>query len=253
MGDYLATKRYLILSDIHSNEAALQAVMNAVKRRRYTAVLCMGDLVGYGASPNPVVSRLRRLSRFVAVRGNHDKVCVGIESGENFNTAARTAALWTQNRLTEVNKNFLASLPKGPLEVEEGLWICHGSFIDEDYYMFSDFDAYQAFEARPFWVCFFGHTHIPYLFRRRGDVIEMVRLAGDREELQLDPSCKYLINPGSVGQPRDRNPKAAFAEFYPESGRLTIRRVAYDAPTASAKIKRANLPENLANRLLWGT
>jgi len=249
----LAAKRYLVLSDIHSNFEALEAVMRAVKRRRYTAVLCMGDLVGYGASPNPVVTRLRRLARLVAVRGNHDKVCVGIESGNNFNTSARAAADWTRERLTQVNSEFLSSLPRGPLQVEEGLWICHGSVVDEDYYMFSDFDAYQAFEGHPFRVCFFGHTHIPYLFRKRGDTIEMVRLAGDREDFQLDPRFRYLVNPGSVGQPRDRNPKAAFAEFYPETGRLTIRRISYDAPGASAKIKRAGLPENLANRLLWGT
>jgi predicted phosphodiesterase len=249
----LAKTRYLILSDIHSNLEALEAVFRAVQRRHYDRVLCMGDLVGYGASPNPVVSRLRKTRNLVVVRGNHDKVCCGLEDGSNFNSAARTAALWTLHHLRPENREFLLKMPQGPREVAPGIWIAHGSFTDEDAYLFSDFDAFQSFEAGPFQVCFFGHTHFPSVFKRVEDGVEFCPLKGDAAELLLDPSARYMINPGSVGQPRDRNPKASFAEYYPDSRRLVLRRVAYDVAGAGAKIKRAGLPENLANRLAVGT
>lgn len=249
----MAKTRYLILSDIHSNLEALEAVFRAVQRRRYDAVLCMGDLVGYGASPNPVVSRLRRARNLFVVRGNHDKVCCGIEDGSNFNSAARTAAHWTLHHLRPENREFLLKMPQGPREVAPGIWIAHGSVPDEDAYLFSDFDAFQSFESGAFQVCFFGHTHFPSVFKRVEEGVEFSPLKGDVVELLLEPGARYMINPGSVGQPRDRNPKAAFAEFYPESRRLVVRRVAYDAAAAGAKIKSAGLPENLANRLLVGT
>ncbi len=249
----LAKSRYLILTDIHSNGEALEAVFRAVERRHYTAVLCMGDLVGYGASPNPVVSRIRRLKHAVVVRGNHDKVCCGIEDGSNFNAAARTAAHWTYERLTKENREYLARLPQGPLEVAPGLWLAHGSVPDEDTYLFSDFDAYQSFEAAPFRVCFFGHTHFAAVFRYSAVGVEFLPIKGDSLEIQLEPGARYMINPGSVGQPRDRNPKAAFAEYYPETERVVVRRVAYDIPSSAAKIRKAGLPDNLANRLSVGT
>lgn len=249
----MARKRYLVLSDIHSNEQALQAVFSTVKRRRYESVLCMGDLVGYGGSPNAVLSRLRRLPRFAAVRGNHDKVCIGIEDGENFNGSALKAAKWTAGKLTRPNRDFLARLPKGPREVLPGVWIAHGSFVDEDTYMFSDFDAYQAFEAGSFKVCFFGHTHYPVVYVQTEGGIDVLPLDGGVKELVLEPHARYLINPGSVGQPRDRDPRAGFAEFYPESRRVVFYRVEYDAEAAAQKIDRAGLPENLGNRLLVGT
>ncbi len=249
----MARKRYLILSDIHSNEQALQAVFSTVKRRRYESVLCMGDLVGYGASPNAVLSRLRRLPRFVAVRGNHDKVCIGIEDGENFNGSALRAAKWTSGRLTKPNREFLGRLPKGPREVLPGVWIAHGSFVDEDTYMFSDFDAYQAFDAGSFKVCFFGHTHYPVVYVQTAAGIDAIPLDGSLKELVLEPQARYLINPGSVGQPRDRDPRVGFAEFYPESRRVVFYRVDYDAQAAAQKIAKSGLPENLGNRLLVGT
>ncbi len=248
----MAKTRYLILSDIHANQEALEAVLRAVSRRSYDAVLCMGDLVGYGASPNPVVRRLRQFKHLVAVRGNHDKVCSGIEDGHNFNTAARQAALWTLKKLRPENRTFLLELPKGPREAAPGLWIAHGSIPEEDAYLFSDFDAYQVFEAHPFRVCFFGHTHFPMAFRHAGTGIELLPVKGDEFELEVDPAFRYLINPGSVGQPRDRNPKASFAEYSPGNGRLVVRRVPYDVASAAARIKRAGLPDNLANRLALG-
>ncbi len=248
----MAKTRYLILSDLHSNEEALSAVLRSVARRSYDGVLCMGDLVGYGASPNRVVTRLRKMKNLVAVRGNHDKVCSGIEDGRNFNAAARQAALWTLSRLRPENRAFLESLPKGPREVADGLWIAHGSIPDEDAYLFSDFDAYQVFQGHPFRVCFCGHTHFPLAFKHSEGGVELIPLKGDTVELTLDPASRYLINPGSVGQPRDRNPKASFAEYTPETGRLTVRRVEYDVAAAAGRIRKAGLPEPLANRLALG-
>ena len=244
--------RYLILSDIHSNQEALEAVLRAVHRRHYDGVICMGDLVGYGASPNPVVTRVRKFKGLAAVRGNHDKVCSGLEDGRNFNAAARQAALWTLSKLRPENKEFLKSLPRGPREAAPGIWLAHGSIPEEDAYLFSDFDAYQVFQSSPFRVCFFGHTHFPMAFQQRDGNVELIPLKEDVVELSLLPNARYLINPGSVGQPRDRNPKAAFAEFSPESGRLMVRRVPYDIASAAQRIRRAGLPESLASRLSLG-
>lgn len=249
----MARKRYLVLSDIHSNQQALEAVFRAVQRRRYEAVLCMGDLVGYGANPNPVVSRMRRLRNLLIVRGNHDKVCCGLEEGANFNATAKMAAQWTLQHLRKENREFLASLPKGPIEVLPGIVLAHGAIPDEDAYLFSDFDAYQVFEASDFRICFFGHTHFPAIFQLGPSGVEFVPMRGDQVEVQLDPKARYLINPGSVGQPRDRNAKAACAEFYPEANKLIVRRIEYDAGTAAARIRKAGLPESLGNRLLMGT
>jgi predicted phosphodiesterase len=249
----LTRKRYLVLSDIHANQQALEAVFRMIRRRRYDAVLCLGDLVGYGANPNPVVSRIRRINNLQIVRGNHDKVCCGLESANNFNSSAKMAAQWTFQHLRRENLDFLVHLPKGPLEIEPGLFIAHGSIPDEDAYLFSDFDAFHVFESSPFQVCFFGHTHFPAVFQQSVAGVEYIPLRGDVVEIQLNPGARYLINPGSVGQPRDRNPKAAFAEFYPNPGRLVVRRIEYDTATAAERIRKAGLPESLANRLALGT
>ncbi len=232
---------------------ALQAVFRAVERRRYAGVLCMGDLVGYGASPNAVVARLRRIKNLLAVRGNHDKVCTGMDNGGNFNSSALEAARWTHGRLTPANRAFLTALPQGPMEALPGVWIAHGSFPDEDAYLFSDFDAYQSFRAGGFWLCFYGHTHFPALYQETPGGVDYVPLSGDCVEVVLDAQARYLINPGSVGQPRDRNPKAAFAEFYPDTRRVVIRRIPYDSEGAARRIRRAGLPANLANRLQVGS
>jgi len=246
-------RRYLILSDIHANQEALGAVLRAVVRRRYDAVFCLGDLVGYGANPDAVVSRVRRLPGLVAVRGNHDKVVAGHASADNFNVAARKAAEWTASRLSRESLAFLKALPRGPVHPSDDLLLCHGSVTDEDAYLFSDYDALESFHAAPFRVGFFGHTHFPCAFRQGPDGIEFSRFKGDAMELSLDPDSRYLINPGSVGQPRDRNPLASFAEYFPETRRVVLRRIAYDTGLAREKILKAKLPENLGNRLLVGT
>ena len=139
--------RYLILSDMHANWDAFEVVLRRARRKRFDAVLVLGDLVGYGGAPNQVVEAVRELGpRLHTVRGNHDKVVTGIDSGSNFNQTALTAAQWTTTRLTPANLRYVRDLPRGPVRIEEGLAICHGSPLDEDTYVFSDVDAWEIFE-----------------------------------------------------------------------------------------------------------
>ncbi len=249
--------RYLILSDIHANLEALQAVLNHSRRKRWDHVLFLGDAVGYGASPNQVMSWLRSLGdRVSSVRGNHDRVCAGFEGGEYFNRYAREAAEWTLSHLEPRNLEALRTLPVGPRRLEENLAICHGSPVDEDAYLFSAHDALAGFEALPDHVIFFGHTHIPSAFvlrRVNGSAVIQVRLlAGRRLTLDLEPDQRYLVNPGSVGQPRDRDSRAAYAIYDHGRRRLHLYRVPYRIATARRRIVQAGLPPVLGDRLLHG-
>ncbi len=245
--------RYLILSDIHSNDEALSAVLSRVRRKKYDRVVVLGDFVGYGANPNQVVDRLRRLRRKkVFIRGNHDKVVCGQDAGDLFNPIALAAAMWTADRLTPQNRRFLETLPLGPASVDGGFLICHGSPRDEDAYIFSDRDAYMNFRDTDASVCFFGHSHIPSVFTLEPHGIRVEVVAGERVRLKLQRDHRYLINPGSIGQPRDRNPAAAYA-IYDSSARIVyFDRVPYDAEKTREKILRAGLPGMLGDRLLVG-
>ncbi|HYK41092.1 MAG TPA: metallophosphoesterase family protein [Thermoanaerobaculia bacterium] len=245
--------RYLILSDIHSNDEALAAVLARVRRKHFDRVVILGDFVGYGSNPNQVLDRIRRIRREkVSIRGNHDKVVCGLDAGEQFNPIALAAARWTTEKLTPRNRRFLESLPVGPLEVEEAFAICHGSPRDEDAYIFSDRDAWMNFREFGFAVCFFGHSHIPSIFTLEPHGIQVDVVKGDRVRMRLDAERRYLINPGSIGQPRDRNPAAAYAIF--DSGERTVffDRVPYDVEKTREKIHRAGLPGMLGDRLLVG-
>jgi len=243
--------RYLVLSDIHANMCALKAVLNFCKRKKFSKTLFLGDLVGYGASPNLVVDTVRQLKNLVCVRGNHDKVCGGIEDGYNFNEKAKIAAHWTFEKLSERNLEFVRHLPQGPVSITNSLLICHGSPLNEDYYIFSEFDAYQVFSKFKTRVMFFGHTHMPCYFEFDGKVIYFRKLhKGD--VISLKKNCKYLINPGSVGQPRDRNVEASFAIFDDKKNKLYAYRTKYDIEGAKGKITKEGLPHHLALRLDYG-
>lgn len=245
--------RYLILSDIHSNDEALSAVLSRVRRKKYDRVVVLGDFVGYGANPNQVVDRIRRLRRRkVLIRGNHDKVVSGLDAGELFSPIALAAARWTADRLTPQSRRFLEALPPGPTAVDGAFLICHGSPRDEDAYIFSDRDAYLNFRDSEALVCFFGHSHIPSVFTLEPHGIRVEVVAGERVRLKLQRDRRYLINPGSIGQPRDRNPAAAYA-IYDASARVVhFDRVPYDVGKTREKILRAGLPGMLGDRLLVG-
>jgi predicted phosphodiesterase len=245
--------RYLIVSDMHGNCDAFDAVLRKVRRKRFDAVLVLGDLVGYGAGPNQVVEAVRELAGVVhVVRGNHDKVVAGIENGANFNQVALVAARWTAERLTAANLRYVRELPKGPIDVGDGVVLCHGSPVDEDAYVFSDYDAYEIFLATEAPVTFFGHTHVPSIFVLHPHGIDVGLLRGPSGEIRIEPGCRYLLNPGSVGQPRDRNPAAAFMTYDSKRRVVHWHRLDYPVDRAQKRIVDAGLPKVLADRLAVG-
>jgi len=245
--------RYLILSDIHSNLEALDACLDVAQSRGFDQTLVLGDLVGYGADPNAVIERVRGLSPTAIVRGNHDKVACGLSSGRGFNAVAKSAARWTFDALTPDHRAWLAALPQGPRVVDDLVEICHGTPLDEDAYIFDDADALPAIQASTRPLCLFGHTHYPVAFQLAGGLFDTAGEFGIAEtELELRDGVKYLVNPGSVGQPRDGDPRAAYAIVDPVARWMKIYRQSYDIEAAQAKITTAGLPDVLARRLAAG-
>lgn len=246
--------RYLVLSDIHSNLEALEAVLSSASVRRYDAVVMLGDLVGYGADPNAVVERVRALEPVAVVRGNHDKVASGLDSADDFNPMAKAAANWTREALTPASLAYLRDLQEGPRIVDEAVEICHGSPLDEDLYIVADTDASRSIEAARRQVCLFGHTHVAICARADHRMrLEREAPQGHPEfAVDLEEKMKYLINPGSVGQPRDGDSRAAFAIVDVDRKNITLYRVGYPIEIAQQKILAAGLPPMLAYRLGMG-
>jgi diadenosine tetraphosphatase ApaH/serine/threonine PP2A family protein phosphatase len=245
--------RYLVISDIHANLEAFETVMAAAKPLGYEKVLLLGDLVGYGADPNAVCERVRDLKPDALIRGNHDKVGSGVESPEGFNAVARNAIRWTYEKLNQENRAWLAALPAGPLIGDDTIEICHGTPFDEDAYVFDDLDALRAMHAARRPLCLFGHTHVQvghYLSRDQFGLAT----ADDHRPLAipLDDANRYLVNPGSVGQPRDGDPRAGFGIVDTTAKEMTIYRVEYPISKAQARIIEEGLPDVLAQRLALG-
>jgi len=249
--------RVLLLSDIHGNQEALDACLAAAPA--HDLVINLGDVVGYGASPNEVSERSRSLGKFF-VRGNHDKAAAGLTDLSEFNPIAGIALLWTRNRLTAQNMEWLQSLPRGPLQLEElpGAQFVHGSPLDEDQYLVTVDDASEPLQKAAVPVTFFGHTHLQGFFSTDGSEMDGFRpvytTVGQSETVvfSLEPDMRYLINPGSVGQPRDGDWRAAFALFDSEARSVTFCRTPYNLKDAQDRIVAANLPERLAIRLAAG-
>jgi diadenosine tetraphosphatase ApaH/serine/threonine PP2A family protein phosphatase len=241
--------RYLILSDPHANQEALDAVVREA-HGRWDRAVCCGDLVGYGADPNPVVDWARAHCALV-VRGNHDRACTGLVDLEWFNPVAKAAAVWTQQALTPANLAWVRELPKGPLVLEH-FEVAHGSPYDEDEYVGAGAEAAGAFAYLECRLAFFGHTHVQggYIWNQKGvETIPRMSARAHGRSMALDAGCAYLLNPGSVGQPRDSDPRAAFAIYDSGAGTVTYRRVSYDVASAQRKIREAGLPQSLADRL----
>jgi diadenosine tetraphosphatase ApaH/serine/threonine PP2A family protein phosphatase len=239
--------RYLILSDIHANVQAFDAVLADARAIGFDVVLVLGDLVGYGADPAEVIDKTLALNPVALIRGNHDKVCSGLESAVLFNDAARASAEWTATVLSQAHLTTLRELPKGPQLVTSEIEVCHGTPFDEDHYVFDDADASRAADAAGARICLFGHTHVPAIYATAQDPVVPTGSNGD--EMRLPHSAPVLINVGSVGQPRDGDPRAAYGFFDDETGVLRLRRVTYDIASAQASILQAGLPEWLAYRL----
>jgi predicted phosphodiesterase len=261
--------RALVLSDIHANLEALNAVL-ASAEGTWDELWNLGDLVGYGGSPNEVIERIRPLETLV-VRGNHDRVCCGLTSPNAFNPTARTAALWTRNELSQQNLAWLREIPKGPVKPNQDDVTCvHGSPLDEDSYILNMRDAWAPLQQMTTSITFFGHTHIQGGFSQKAHEWHELRPhqhpaddsagmsnPGDPNvaasyTVALPPGTRHLLNPGSVGQPRDRDWRAAYALFDTEKCEITFRRVPYDLVASQGRILMAGLPDRLAARLREG-
>lgn len=248
--------RALILSDIHGNLEALTAVLAAAGS--FDALWNLGDMVGYGASPNEVIDLIRPLSQLI-VRGNHDRVCCGLTSSVGFNPVARAAALWTNRELTPGNLAWLRTVPQGPLQPDfPGITCAHGSPLNEDQYILSMRDAWAPLQQMPTAITFFGHTHLQGGFSQKNhDWQEIKPQYSTRNEAEslampIPPGTRHLINPGSVGQPRDCDWRAAFAIYNSDPAEIIFHRVPYDLTAAQGRILMAGLPERLAARLREG-
>jgi diadenosine tetraphosphatase ApaH/serine/threonine PP2A family protein phosphatase len=242
--------RYLILSDIHANIDAFEAVLAAAPAASWDRVLVLGDLVGYGAEPNAVIERTLALNPLAVIRGNHDKAASGIEDGSSFNYVARLSAQWTHEALTPEYREYLRMLPQGPKAIDETIEICHGAPFDEDHYIFDSDDASRALDAASRPLCLFGHTHLPVVFRRHPALFDGFLPEGPNDStLEVVPGVNYLVNVGSVGQPRDGDPRAAFGIYDSAESTLVMRRVKYPVEIAQRRILDAGLPASLANRL----
>ncbi|MEO8035510.1 MAG: metallophosphoesterase family protein [Acidobacteriota bacterium] len=245
--------RALVVSDLHSNAEALRAVMTRVRRKKFDQIICLGDFVGYGAQPNQVLDTMRTFrAAKLYIRGNHDRVAAGIDDGTGFNSAARHAALWTRDHLSAPNRRFLQQLTIGPVRKQD-VMVCHGSPHDEDEYVFNDYHAGQVFADYDAPFILYGHTHLPVVFS--ADERGRVRGAAIRGDaiIKLDPDMRHLINPGSVGQPRDRSPLSSFAIIDTDKHTVQFFRVPYDVEKTQLSIIRAGLPRILADRLAYGT
>jgi predicted phosphodiesterase len=236
--------RFLILSDIHANWDALDAVLNDAEGR-YDLVLNCGDLVGYGPEPNRVVAWCRATNAAV-IRGNHDRAAVGLTDLEWFNPVARAAALWTADMLTEENREYLAMLPTGPTTVQD-FDLVHGSPLDEDEYLVSIEDVQGLQPERT--LSFFGHTHLQGGFWIHRNGARPLQTGGP---VWVEDTAAYMVNPGSVGQPRDHDPRAAYAIYDSEARKVDYHRVDYDILSTVRKILDAGLPEVLGLRLTRG-
>ncbi len=243
--------RYLIFSDIHSNIEAFDKFLGQKKVKSVDKILFLGDLVGYGPNPDEVISQFRELSHLKAVRGNHDKVIAELESSALFNPAAAFSAEWSKLKISPANFHYLKKLSKGPQVIDRFITICHGSTFDEDYYVFSQFEATESFRFMETSIGFFGHTHFPIIYYLRNEKLDAVPLS-ENTRIKLDRNTRYLINPGSIGQPRDKNPTSSYIVFDSAKLEVSFNRFTYDVARTQRKIREAGLPELLASRLEAG-
>jgi diadenosine tetraphosphatase ApaH/serine/threonine PP2A family protein phosphatase len=242
--------RYAVISDIHANLEAFTAVLHRIAGLNADRILCLGDVVGYNANPNECVDIIRK-EGITTILGNHDAVAAGLDDPDDFNPLAMRAVLWTREALTEENGKFLRGLPR-ELPVDD-LFLFHGSIHDTNRYIMSRDDVRNNFlfmediENHPV-VGFYGHTHIRSSFSSLSGVIS-VELG---QQITVAPEKRYLINPGSAGQPRDGDPRAGFAVYDATERTIAFHRVEYDIAACQDKVIKAGLPPRLADRLAWG-
>lgn len=239
--------RYAILSDIHGNLEALEAVIQNCQKETIERYLCLGDIVGYGASPRECLGYIREISDGI-IAGNHDFAVVGRIDVESFNVYAREAALWTRDQLRPSDLAFLNDLPLVE-HFDEGFTIVHSALYSPEIfdYIHCTYEASLSLGALPGEVCFVGHSHVPVNFIRKESIVYSFEQA-----LDVEAGTKVLVNVGSVGQPRDNNPDSCYAIYDTDARRISLHRVSYDVETSAAKIKKAGLPDLLGDRLKIG-
>lgn len=239
--------KYGILGDIHGNLEAFEAVISAFQKENVTEHICVGDIVGYGADPNLCIEKLLELNPKFTVAGNHDYAAVDKMGPEFFNSFAKIAILWTKKQLTRKGISFLKKLKL--VERTDLFTVVHGTLAEPEkfFYIQTPDDAKLSLGKLRTPVCFFGHSHVPISFLQNVNT-----LFSFDEKIPLKNYQKALINVGSVGQPRDENPKACYVIYDSEEGTIDIKRVGYDTEKAGQKIISAGLPSILAERITFG-
>ena len=245
--------RILILSDIHANFTALEAAL-AKAAGRWDVAVCLGDIVGYGPDPAEVSEKIRGLTQ-ACIRGNHDKAVAGIMSTEDFNPVAKAAVDWTRSQLSPELMKWLAELPQGPM-ASNGIVMVHGAFQDEDEYVFTPAQALEGLLDSTAGVTFFGHTHHQGGFSYLDNNLEVLQIRPRPAEffapLRIEANKRYLLNPGSIGQPRDADPRASFAIADLDNQTVEFWRVPYEIGKVQSRMRKAGLPEPLVQRLEFG-
>lgn len=238
--------RYIVFADIHANLEALEAVLEEAQKHKPDKYICIGDIVGYGADPSACIAKVRELGA-ICVAGNHDFATVDKLNVDFFNSYAREAALWTREHVTSEEKEFLNGLKL--VEFCDNFCITHSTLHSPELfeYIQTSYDAHLSFEQMSTPLCFLGHSHVPVTFFQKRLVTFTMET-----KIKVDSGAKTMVNVGSVGQPRDERPEAAYALYDSEEKVVWVKRVKYDIDKAAKKIINAGLPEILAERLRYG-
>ncbi len=240
--------KYGLISDIHANLEALTSVLSDLEKQRVDSIHCLGDVIGYGADPEACLKLIQQTCD-TKLLGNHEYAALGLQSVEQFNEAAKAAAEWTQQTL---NEDAVAIMADFDLDrALDDMYLVHASPFEPNrwHYVFAAEDAIRGFGQMKQDLGFFGHSHIPMILRERPDTLPHVR-AG--HTFAADPEGRYLINVGSVGQPRDNDPRACYVVYESDERDIEFHRVEYDIAAAQRKMSKASLPETLISRLSAG-
>ena len=243
--------KYGVIADIHANYPALKVALDHLNATGCEKILCLGDLVGYGANPFECIQSVRDKVNIIAIAGNHDRQVIGDKDPRMRKTAARVLE-WTQDNISPNNARYLKGLPQGQT-IDNHIIMVHGSLVERDAYILTAAEVKRNLECmlRDFEgmkVCFFGHSHVPMLIGTKAVITDLK----ETKSFQLDRNDVYLVNPGSVGQPRDKCPLAAFGLFDADNWTMTFFRKPYDVKAAQRAIIEAGLPEKFARRLAVG-
>jgi len=240
--------RYAILSDIHGNLEAFQAVLNALSEERIDSCLFLGDVLGYGADPKECIKLLKLLNPVVSIAGNHEWGVLDKTDILYFNDVAKEAILWTKKAIDNDDIEYIKSFSL--VYEDEKMTLVHGTLNmpEEFYYIFDVEDAYVTMSQMKNALCFVGHSHVPGIFASDHTKVEYL----EKMDIRVDYERRYLINIGSIGQPRDGDPRASFAIYDDEEFKIEIKRTEYDIRKAQEKIIKAGLPSQLAERLAEG-